>query len=109
MSYFMTYTYVRRQGEQLLEEAARIGKRVRKMFLIATITDKAQAPRIRRELKAQGFGYVRARGEWVKNCMTLRGTRLDLPRARSIDGADIQLRTVEEMHAIINTYVRTQA
>lgn len=79
------------------------------MFLIATITDKAQAPRVRRQLKAQGFGYNRTRGEWVKNCMTLRGTRLDLPRARSIDGADIQLRTVEEMHAIINTYVRTQA
>lgn len=75
------------------------------MFLIATITDKAQAPRIRRQLKAQGFGYNRTRGEWVKNCMTLRGTRLDLPGARAIDGVDIQLRTGDEMHAIINAAV----
>lgn len=75
------------------------------MFLIATITDKGQAPRIRRQLKAQGFGYVRARGEWVKNCMTLRGVRLDLPRARAVDGATIQLRSGEEMHAIINDAV----
>lgn len=75
------------------------------MFLIATITNKAQSPRIRRQLKAQGFGYVRARGEWVKNCMTLRGTRLDLPKARTIDGADIQLRSGEEMHAIINAAI----
>lgn len=72
------------------------------MFLIATITNTSNAPRIRRQLKAQGFGYVRARGEWVKNCMTLRGTRLDLPKARAIDGADIQIRSGEEMHAIIN-------
>lgn len=79
------------------------------MFLIATITDTTNAPRIRRQLKAQGFGYNRARREWVKNCMTLRGTRLDLPRARAIDGAHIKLRTGEEMHAIINSDVRTQA
>ena len=75
------------------------------MFLIAHITSKAQAPRIRRQLKAQGFGYNRTRGEWVKNCMTLRGTRLDLPKARAIDGADIQLRGGEEMHAIINAAI----
>lgn len=75
------------------------------MFLIATITSKAQAPRIRRQLKAQGFGYVRARGEWVKNCMTLRGARIDLPKARTIDGATIKMRTGEEMHAIINAAV----
>lgn len=79
------------------------------MFLIATITDKAQAPRVRRQLKAQGFGYVRARSEWVKNCMTLRGTRLDLPRARAIDGATIELRSGEEMHAIINAYIKESA
>lgn len=88
-----------------MEEAAQTGKRVRKMFLIATITNKTQAPRIRRQLKAQGFGYNRARGEWVKNCMTLRGTRLDLPKARTIDGATIQLRSGEEMHAIINAAI----
>ncbi|OFN33595.1 hypothetical protein [Corynebacterium sp. HMSC072A04] len=75
------------------------------MFLIATITNKAHAPRIRRQLKAQGFGYVRARGEWVKNCMTLRGVRIDLPKAHTIDGADIQLRSGEEMHAIINAAI----
>lgn len=75
------------------------------MFLIATITNKAQAPRIRRQLKAQGFGYNRTRREWVKNCMTLRGARLDLPRARTIDGATIEMRTGEEMHAIINTAI----
>lgn len=79
------------------------------MFLIATITNKTQAPRIRRQLKAQGFGYVRARGEWVKNCMTLRGVRLDLPKARTIDGATIQLRSGEEMHAIINAYMKESA
>ena len=75
------------------------------MFLIATITNKTQAPRIRRQLKAQGFGYNRARREWVKNCMTLRGTRLDLPRARAIEGATIEMRTGEEMHAIINATI----
>lgn len=75
------------------------------MFLIATITNKAQAPRIRRQLKAQGFGYNRTRGEWVKNCMTMRGVRLDLPRARAIDGATIELRSGEEMHAIINAAI----
>lgn len=75
------------------------------MFLIATITDTTNAPRIRRQLKAQGFGYNRTRHEWVKNCMTLRGTRLDLPRARSIDGVTIQLRSGEDMHAIINAAV----
>ncbi|WP_411708621.1 hypothetical protein [Corynebacterium sp. LaCa116] len=75
------------------------------MFLIATITDKTQAPRIRRQLKAQGFGYNHTRGEWVKNCMTLRGARIDLPKARTIDGADIQLRSGEEMHAIINATI----
>lgn len=74
-------------------------------YIIATITDTTNAPRIRRQLKAQGFGYNRARREWVKNCMTLRGTRLDLPRARAIDGVDIQLRTGDEMHAIINAAV----
>ena len=75
------------------------------MFLIATITDKTNAPRIRRQLKAQGFGYNRTRGEWVKNCMTLRGVRLDLPKARSIDGVTIELRSGEEMHAIINAAI----
>ena len=75
------------------------------MFLIANITDTTNAPRIRRQLKAQGFGYNRTRHEWVKNCMTLRGTRLDLPRARAIDGVTVQLRTGDEMHAIINAAV----
>ena len=79
------------------------------MFLIANITDKAQAPRIRRQLKAQGFGYNRARSEWTKNCMTLRGVRLDLPRARTIDGATVEMRTGEEMHAIINAYIKESA
>ncbi|MCG7247445.1 hypothetical protein MHK03_05830 [Corynebacterium simulans] len=75
------------------------------MFLIATITDKTNAPRISRQLKAQDFSYNRTRGEWVKNCMTLRGVRLDLPRTRAIDGAHIELRSVEEMHAIINAAI----
>lgn len=75
------------------------------MFLIANITNKAQAPRIRRQLKAQGFGYNRTRGEWVKNCMTMRGVHLDLPRVRAIDGATIELRSGEEMHAIINAAI----
>ena len=75
------------------------------MFLIANITNKTLAPRIRRQLKTHGFGYNRTRGEWVKNCMTLRGVRLDLPKARAIDGADIQLRSGEEMYAIINAAI----
>lgn len=75
------------------------------MFLIAEITDKTNAPRIRRELKKLGFGYVDARREWVKNCMTLRGVRLDLPKARAIEGAKITRRTTEEMHRIINAHV----
>lgn len=75
------------------------------MFLIAEITDKNNAARIRRELKKQGFGYVDSRREWVRNCMTLRGVRLDLPKARSIEGAKIMRRTVEEMHRIIDAHV----
>ena len=98
------YNGVRRQGEPPLEEAAQ-PERESDMFLIATITNISNAPSIRRQLKAQGFGYNRARREWVKNCMTLRGTRLDLPQARSIDGVTIQLRSVEDMHTIINAAV----
>lgn len=75
------------------------------MFLIAEITDKDNAPRIRRELKKLGFGYNDTRREWVKNCMTLRGVRLDLPKARAIEGVKITRRTVEEMHRIINADV----
>lgn len=75
------------------------------MFLIAEITDKANAPRIRRELKKLGFSYNDTRREWVKNCMTLRGARIDLPKARAIEGAKITRRTVEEMHRIINAHV----
>lgn len=75
------------------------------MFLIAEITDKTNAPRIRRELKKQGFGYVDSRREWSKNCMTLRGVRIDLPKARAIEGAKIMRRTVEEMHRIIDAHV----
>ena len=37
--------------------------------------------------------------------MTMRGVRLDLPRARAIDGATIELRSGEEMHAIINAAI----
>ncbi|OFT29153.1 hypothetical protein HMPREF3170_06885 [Corynebacterium sp. HMSC08D02] len=76
------------------------------MFLIATITDKTHAPRIRRQLKKQGFSYVAVRREWVKNCMTIRGARLDLPSARTIDGAEIALRSVDEMHTIIENRVK---
>lgn len=54
------------------------------MFLIATINDKTNAPRIRRQLKAQDFSYN---------------------RARAIDGATIEMRTGEEMHAIINAAI----
>lgn len=76
------------------------------MFLIATITDKTHAPRIRRQLKKQGFSYVAVRREWVKNCMTIRGARLDLPSARTIDGAEITLRSVDEMHTIIENRIK---
>lgn len=72
------------------------------MFITATITDKPNAPRIRRQLKKQGFGYTRPLGMWVKNCMSTRGARLNLPAARSIDGAEVTLRPVDEFHAIID-------
>lgn len=72
------------------------------MFITATITDKANAPRIRRQLKKQGFGYTRPLGMWVKNCMSIRGARLHLPAVRSIEGAEVTLRTVDEFHAIID-------
>ena len=72
------------------------------MFITATITDKANAPRIRRQLKKQGFGYTQPLGMWVKNCMTIRGARLNLPAAREIDGAEVTLRTVDEFHTIID-------
>lgn len=76
------------------------------MFMIATITDKENAPKVRRQLKKQGFSYVAVRREWVKNCMTIRGARLDLPAARTIDGAEIVLRTVDEMHTIIEKRIK---
>ena len=75
------------------------------MFLIAEITDKNNAARIRRELKKHGFSYNENRREWSKNCMTLRGVRFALPAARAIDGVNITKRTVEEMHSIINAHV----
>lgn len=74
------------------------------MFLIAEITDKNNAAKIRRELKKHGFSYNDTRREWSKNCMTLRGVRLDLPKARAIEGAKITRRTTEEMHRIINAH-----
>lgn len=76
------------------------------MFMIATITDKGNAPKVRRELRKQGFSYNRIRREWVKNCMTIRGARLDLPEARAIGGAEIALRTVSEMQTIIETRIK---
>lgn len=75
------------------------------MFLIAEITDKNNAAKVRRELKKLGFSYNDTRREWVKNTMTLRGVRLDLPKARAIEGAKITRRTTEEMHRIINAHV----
>ena len=39
---------------------------------------------------------------WNRN---KRGVRLDLPKARTIDGADIQLRSGQEMHSIINAAI----
>lgn len=75
------------------------------MFLIAEITDKTNAAKVRRELKKLRFSYNDTRREWVKNCMTLRGVRLDLPKARAIEGAKITRRTTEEMHRIINAHV----
>lgn len=76
------------------------------MFMIATITDKENAPKVRRQLRKQEFSYNRIRREWVKNCMTIRGARLDLPEARTIDGAEIVLRTADEMQAIIENSVK---
>lgn len=76
------------------------------MFMIATITDRDNAPKVRRQLKKQGFSYVAVRREWVKNCMTIRGARLDLPAARAIDGAEIALRSIDEMHAIIEKRIK---
>lgn len=76
------------------------------MFITATITDKANAPRIRRQLKKQGFGYTQPLGMWVKNCMTTRGARLHLPAVRGIEGVEIALRTVDEFHAIIDNAIK---
>lgn len=76
------------------------------MFMTATIADKANAPRIRRQLKKQGFGYTQPLGMWVKNCMTTRGARLHLPAVRSIEGVEIALRTVDEFHAIIDNAIK---
>lgn len=36
------------------------------MFLIAEITDKNNAAKVRRELKKLGFSYNDTRREWVK-------------------------------------------
>ena len=79
------------------------------MFITATITDKTNAPRTRRQLKKQGFGYIRPLGMWVKNCMTIRGARLYLPAAREIEGAEITLRTMDEFHALIDAASRKAA
>ena len=79
------------------------------MFFTATITDKANAPAIRRQLKRAGFSYNPFFKEWIKNPMSLRGARLDLPSVKAIAGIEYQLVPVAEHQARINADVSQRA
>lgn len=75
------------------------------MYIIAHITDKANAPAIRRQLRKTGFRYQPQFKEWINPVMTLRGARLALPRVKSITGIKYNLRPQPEMCDTIDAAV----
>lgn len=84
-------------------------RKLRKMFFIATITDKDNAPAIRRQLKRAGFGYIPRQRTWVLNSMSKRGARHDLPKVRAIQGIRFTMRTPEEHTANIEKQIAIRA
>jgi len=71
------------------------------MFYIATITDKTNAPAVRKQLRSAGFSYVRPLKEWVAFAQTHKAELSILANAHMIDGISLQERTIEAHHSII--------
>lgn len=71
------------------------------MFYIATITDKPNAPAVRKQLRAAGFSYVRRLKEWVAFAQTPRAELSILSAAHQIHGIEFYERTKESHHSII--------
>lgn len=74
------------------------------MFYIATITDKHNAPAVRKQLRAAGFSYVRPLKEWVAFAQTPRAELSILSAAHQIHGIEFYERTNESHSSTIAAY-----